>query len=113
MTSPRLRRTEYLLLAFLLGLFLFRGFLPAWRSLNTDFRNYYGLRASVSFSLGSHDEWNIIRAINEKRRASKDGEGGFGVARQIAVLFNGTGIAPGLFDASTQAGDEGKCPLPK
>ncbi len=32
---------EYLLLAFLLGLFLFRGFLPAWRSLNTDFRNYY------------------------------------------------------------------------
>src|SRR5271157_4772347 len=32
---------EYLLLTFLLGLFLFRGFLPAWRSLNTDFRNYY------------------------------------------------------------------------
>lgn len=32
---------EYLLLAFLLGLFLFRGFIPAWKSLNTDFRNYY------------------------------------------------------------------------
>src|SRR5271157_4874788 len=32
---------EYLLLTFLLGLFLFRGFLPAWQSLNTDFRNYY------------------------------------------------------------------------
>ena len=32
---------EYLLLAMLLGLFLFRGFVPAWRSLNTDFRNYY------------------------------------------------------------------------
>jgi hypothetical protein len=28
------------------------------------FRNYYGLKASVSFSYGSHDEWNIIRAIN-------------------------------------------------
>jgi hypothetical protein len=84
------------------------------RAINkTDFRNYYGLRASVSFSLGSHDEWNIIRAINEKRRASKDGDGGFGVARQIAVLFNGIGIAPGLFDAPTQAGNEGKCPLPK
>jgi hypothetical protein len=23
------------------------------------FRNYYGLRASVSYSLGAHDEWNI------------------------------------------------------
>ena len=32
---------EYLLLAFLLGIFLFRSFLPAWYSLNTDFRNYY------------------------------------------------------------------------
>jgi hypothetical protein len=84
------------------------------RAINkTDFRNYYGLRASVSFSLGSHDEWNIIRTINEKRRASKDGADGFGVAKQIAVLFNGTGVAPGLFDAPTQAGDEGKCPLPK
>jgi hypothetical protein len=84
------------------------------RAINkTDFRNYYALRASVSFSLGSHDEWNIIRTINEKRRASKDDDDGFGVAKQIAVLFNGTGIAPGLFDAPTQAGDEGKCPLPK
>jgi hypothetical protein len=79
----------------------------------TDFRNYYGLRASVSYSLGSHDEWNIFRTINEKRRARNDGEDGFGVARQIAVLFNGIGVAPGLFDAPTQAGDEGKCPLPK
>ena len=32
---------ENLLLVILLGLFLFRGFVPAWRSLNTDFRNYY------------------------------------------------------------------------
>lgn len=30
-----------MLLAFLLGLFLIRGFVPAWRNLNTDFRNYY------------------------------------------------------------------------
>src|SRR5208282_3317479 len=41
MASTRLRRAEYLLLAFLLSLFLFRGLLPAWQSLNTDFRNYY------------------------------------------------------------------------
>src|SRR5579864_2494374 len=31
----------------------------------TGFRNYYGLRASVAFSYGSHDEWNIAGAINE------------------------------------------------
>jgi Glycosyltransferase family 87/WD40-like Beta Propeller Repeat len=34
-------RAEYLLLTLLAGLFILRGFLPAWRSLNTDFRNYY------------------------------------------------------------------------
>jgi hypothetical protein len=78
-----------------------------------DFRNYYGLHASVSFSFGSHDEWNIVHTINEKRRARKDGEGGYGLAKQIAVLFNGAGVAPGLFDAATAAGNEGKCPLSK
>src|SRR5262252_8412463 len=30
-----------------------------------SFREYYVLRASVAFSFGSHDEWNIVRAINE------------------------------------------------
>src|ERR1039458_3987784 len=38
---PRHVWAEYLLLAMLAGLFLFRSFIPAWRSLNTDFRNYY------------------------------------------------------------------------
>ena len=32
---------EYLLLTALVVLFIVRGFLPAWQSLNTDFRNYY------------------------------------------------------------------------
>jgi len=32
------------------------------------FRDYYALRASVAFSLGSHDEWNIVRSINDTRR---------------------------------------------
>ena len=31
-----------------------------------QFRKYYALRASVSFSYGSHDEWNIIRSINDR-----------------------------------------------
>ena len=41
MTFLHPRRVEYLLLGFLLTLFVFRSFVPAWRSLNTDFRNYY------------------------------------------------------------------------
>jgi hypothetical protein len=37
---------------------------------NVDKRLFrdYALRASVAFSLGSHDEWNIVRTINETRR---------------------------------------------
>ena len=40
------------------------------------FRKYYGLRASASVSRGAHDEWNIFRLINERRRA--DGKLGTG-----------------------------------
>jgi hypothetical protein len=32
---------EYVLLAALVGVFLWRGFIPGWRSLNSDFPNYY------------------------------------------------------------------------
>src|SRR5580658_6496566 len=32
---------ESVALAVLIGLFLYRGFIPGWRSLSTDFRNYY------------------------------------------------------------------------
>jgi glycosyl transferase family 87/WD40 repeat protein len=35
------RSAETLLLVLLVGIFLWRGFLPGWRSLNTDFPNYY------------------------------------------------------------------------
>ena len=45
--KPRTRLLcELILVAFLASLFLFRGFLPAWRSLNTDFPNYF-VAASV------------------------------------------------------------------
>ncbi|WP_377828324.1 hypothetical protein ACFKHW_30855 [Bradyrhizobium lupini] len=46
----------------------------------------------TKLSFGSHDEWNIARAVNEKRSAKKDGESSYGIARQIAVLFDGAGI---------------------
>jgi hypothetical protein len=70
------------------------------------FRDYYGLRASVAFSLGSHDEWNIVRAINAKRR---DADSTAGIARQMGVFFDGKPVAPGLFEASIGAGTARGC----
>jgi hypothetical protein len=69
------------------------------------FRNYYALGASVSFSYGSHDEWNIARLINERRR----GAGDFGLARQLAVLFDGRAATPADFEGAVAAGDVGWC----
>ena len=39
--GPARVAAEYLILALLVGIFLWRGFLPGWRSVNTDFPNYY------------------------------------------------------------------------
>jgi hypothetical protein len=69
------------------------------------FRNYYALRASVAFSYGSHDEWNIARLINERRRGSAD----FGIANQLGILFDGAGVNPGDFEAADAGGDVGRC----
>ena len=35
------------------------------------FRKYYALRASSNVSRGAHDEWNIFRLINDKRRGGQ------------------------------------------
>jgi hypothetical protein len=69
------------------------------------FRNYYGLRASVAFSYGSHDEWNIARMINDRRRGDAD----FGIAQQLAVFFDGQPVSPGSYEAPTASGDVGRC----
>jgi hypothetical protein len=68
-----------------------------------SFREYYALRASVAFSLGSHDEWNIVATLNAARRASKD----YGIARQLGVFFDGRPVAPGLLETQVAAGDAG------
>lgn len=71
----------------------------------TSFRNYYGLRASVAFSLGSHDEWNIARLINERRRGAAD----FGTPNQLAVFFDGQPVPPGGYENPAASGDTGRC----
>jgi len=69
------------------------------------FRNYYALKASTTFSKGAHDEWNIARAVNERRRANDR----FGVANQLAVLFDGGGIAPFGPEVAVSHGYVGPC----
>ena len=70
------------------------------------FRNYYALSASVAFSYGAHDEWNIARAINEQRRARSKSAG---IATQLAILFDGHGVVPPAFEGRVPAGDAGAC----
>jgi hypothetical protein len=71
----------------------------------TGFRNYYGLRASVAFSYGSHDEWNIARLLNERRRGVAE----LGIANQLSIFFDGQPVNPGNFQSPTAAGDTGRC----
>jgi hypothetical protein len=71
----------------------------------TSFRNYYGLRASVAFSYGSHDEWNIARFLNERRRGATD----FGIANQLSIFFDGQPVNPGSFESVAASGDTGRC----
>jgi hypothetical protein len=65
-----------------------------------SFRNYYGLRASVNASLGAHDEWNIATRINAKRRADAK----YGVAGQLATLFDGRPVASSEAEQPVSAG---------
>jgi hypothetical protein len=69
------------------------------------FRRYYALRASASVSRGAHDEWNIFRLVNERRR----GESRFGIGNQIPVLFDGRGVPPADLEAPVSEGYVGKC----
>ena len=70
------------------------------------FRDYYALRASVAFSLGAHDEWNIAKAINDRRRAR---DGSTGIPSQLAILFDGQAVPPGSYEGTVQPGDTGAC----
>jgi len=69
------------------------------------FRKYYALRASTTVSRGAHDEWNIFRMLNERRRASEQ----YGAGGQIAVFFDGAAIAPPQGEAAVSDGYVGKC----
>ena len=72
-----------------------------------NFRKYYALRASSAVSRGAHDEWNIFRMINEKRRSDSR----FGTPGQIPIVFDGQGVAPPHHETTVSEGYVGKCAL--
>jgi hypothetical protein len=78
------------------------------RVTKSSFRNYYALRASVSFSNGAHDEWNIVRLLNERRRADPK----FGNSGQIPKFFDGQALSSGEFENPISAGSPGACKAP-
>lgn len=62
--------------------------------LRSNFIRYYGLRGSVMYDQGCHDEWNIVRNINLKRP----------IGDELAVYFDGQPVAPGDYRETVAAG---------
>jgi hypothetical protein len=69
------------------------------------FVSYYAFRASATASKGSHDEWNILRLINDARRSDK----AFGVGDQVASYFDGRAVEVDDVESSVSPGYEGAC----
>ena len=71
-----------------------------WQRLRDAFFRYYTVRGGVNFSLGSHDEWNIWRLLNERRRAAS----AHGVSEQIAGFFEDAQLDPAAHATATAPG---------
>lgn len=63
-----------------------------WEKRRIEFFRFYSLRASVNYSLGSHDEWNIWYLLNKKRVEYYDSKKDLGRKEGIGDLI------PGYFD---------------
>lgn len=73
-----------------------------WQRRRDAFFRYYTVRAGVNFSLGSHDEWNLWRLLNEKRRDASP----HGVSDQIAGFFEDAQLDPAATVTPTARGYE-------
>jgi hypothetical protein len=62
------------------------------------FLRYYAMRASVAYSAGAHDEWNVVVRINRKRR----------LGDQIAVSFDGRSASPAEMETEISPGYEAR-----
>lgn len=71
-----------------------------WENMRSDFFRFYAVKASVNFSLGSHDEWLIFKILNALRREKSKGD----VGTQIAGYFDGGQIDPASSEQSLSLG---------
>lgn len=65
-----------------------------WTAVRRQFLKFYALKASVNFSLGSHDEWEIYRQINALRRTDSQQGDNLGIAEQVGGFFDQSQIDP-------------------
>ena len=79
-----------------------------WNYKRLDFFRFYGLKAGVNFSLGSHDEWLIYGALNALRRSKTKNPEKFmidgDVGDQIAGFFDGGQIDPASSETTVSRG---------
>jgi len=65
-----------------------------------EFFRYYTVRASVYYSKGSHDEWNIWQKLNHLRVTNQT----LGIGSQIAGYFEGLEISPSAAEMPVSPG---------
>jgi hypothetical protein len=75
-----------------------------WADLRRQYVRFYALRASVNFSLGSHDEWEIFRQINLRRRNDKSTGDNVGIPDQLGGFFDQSQIDPSASEAVLSRG---------
>jgi len=73
----------------------------AWNQRRQDFFRYYAIKAGTSFSDGSHDEWNIVYLLNQKRLQYPDI---YGIGGRIAVFYDGRQIDIGSYNSPVHPG---------
>jgi hypothetical protein len=76
-----------------------------WEEHRRRYLKFYALKAGVNFSLGSHDEWEILRLINYKRCAAlKKTEGNLGIPDQMPAFFDGRQVDIASYEGRITAG---------
>ncbi|MGH8904581.1 MAG: hypothetical protein ACRDYA_23580 [Egibacteraceae bacterium] len=73
-----------------------------WESRRKAFFRYYAVRAGASYSLGSHDEWNIFVRLNQARA----GHPQYGPGEQITGFFDGRQLTLADSEQQTSPGYE-------
>ncbi len=87
-----------------------KGLVQVWEKRRLDFFRFYALRASINFSLGSHDEWNIWHLLNINRVNYYDfvTESGRknGIGNLLPGFFDGRQLNPADFVTKAITGYE-------